>query len=127
MKLFTPGKTGPWPTAVDGDLCFKYVFDNPWHEAFTDNGFALAMFDRTELAHDIYGEDRSQSPLYEIYPEYTFGALGAWAWGYQRVTDALVLILQIVESKPFRAVEAPNPKLFRAAFDDGRVVDARRA
>ncbi len=90
MKLFTPGKTGPWPTAVDGDLCFKYVFDNPWHEAFTDNGFALAMFDRTELAHDIYGEDRSQSPLYEIYPEYTFGALGAWAWGYQRVTDALL-------------------------------------
>ena len=90
MKLFTPGKTGPFPTAVDGDLCFQYSFDEAWYRAFTDNGFALALFDRTELAHDIYGEERSKSPLYEIYPDYTFGALSAWAWGYQRVTDALL-------------------------------------
>ncbi|MBR6323205.1 MAG: hypothetical protein IKR59_10065, partial [Lachnospiraceae bacterium] len=92
MKLFTPKKRAPWPTAVDGDLCFMYAFDTPWHEAFTENGFALAMFDRTEIMHDIYGEDRMKSPLCEIYPEYTFGALGAWAWGYKRVTDALIML-----------------------------------
>ena len=26
-KLFTPKKRAPWPTAVDGDLCFMYAFD----------------------------------------------------------------------------------------------------
>ena len=39
---------------------------------------------------DIFAEGKT-GPLYNVYPrpEYTFGAFGAWAWGYSRVVDAL--------------------------------------
>jgi hypothetical protein len=33
--------------------------------------------------------DGRTGPLYECYPEYDFGALGAWAWGYRCAIDAL--------------------------------------
>ena len=90
VKLFTPNHAGPYAAAVDGDLCFKYFTDPLWMAHFIENDIAVAMFDRTELAHDICGEGRGKGQLYEIYPEYRFGALAAWAWGYRRVTDALI-------------------------------------
>lgn len=81
------------PVIVDGDLCFgtgpkPYYEKNPPHT----QGIALAVFDRTELAHDVRGEGRRKGQLYQTYPEYTFGALGAWAWGYSRVVDALEIL-----------------------------------
>ncbi len=91
VQLFLPEKRmEPLPVAVDGDLCFQYAFDRNWHKSLTDAGIALALFDRTELAHDICGEGRGKGPLYEVYPQYGFGALGAWAWGYSRCVDALL-------------------------------------
>ena len=90
MKVILPsGSSGPLPVAVDGDLSFNDVFDREWTGRFTDRGIALALFDRTELAHDLKGEGRGKGQLYGVYPEYTFGALGAWAWGYSRCLDAL--------------------------------------
>lgn len=93
MKLFLPdkkffedGKKGP--AIVDGDLCFNYAFDKEfWHTA-VDRGVAMAFFDRTELASDIKHE-RPVGQLCRAYPDKTFGALAAWAWGYARCVDAL--------------------------------------
>lgn len=76
------------PVIVDGDMCFDYAFDKEWRAQALDAGIGLALFNRTELAPDTYVNDR-KGPLYECYPEYTFGALGAWAWGYSRCVDAL--------------------------------------
>lgn len=91
MQLWLPAeptKTPP-PVIVDGNQCFGYPADREWLGAALDEGVGWALFDRTELAHDIQGEGRRRGALYEVYPAYSFGALGAWAWGYSRVVDAL--------------------------------------
>ena len=91
MQFFHPN-IEKCPVIVDGDGCFAYITHTDFISSATDNGIAWAFFDRTELAHDIRGEGRRQGQLYDAYPEYTFGALGAWAWGYSRCVDALLAL-----------------------------------
>ena len=94
MKLILPASGNNFPAIVDGDMCFPYHLNNDYLAAATDEGVAWVFFDRTELAHDIQGEGRRKGQLYDTYPDYTFGALGAWAWGYSRCVDALEIICQ---------------------------------
>lgn len=89
MQLWLPQGVQKPPVIVDGDQCFGYPADREWLGTALDEGIGWALFDRTELAHDIQGEGRRKGALYEVYPTYTFGALGAWAWGYSRVVDVL--------------------------------------
>jgi len=90
MQLFLPDGDGPFPAVVDGDLCFNYVFDKEFINEFVSNGIMLVMFNRTELMPDtVFDPDRYIGQLHKAYPEYTFGAIGAWAWGYSRCVDAL--------------------------------------
>ncbi len=91
MKLLLPGdgRAGNYPCIVNGDMCFSYFMDKTYLSAATDEGVAWVLFDRTELAHDIPHEGRGHGQLYRTYPDRTFGALAAWAWGYSRCVDAL--------------------------------------
>ena len=93
MKLFLPEKKffadgRKVPVIVDGDLCFNYAYDKEFWQTATEKGIAMALFDRTELVADIK-EERPFGPLCDVYPDKTFGALAAWAWGYSRCVDAL--------------------------------------
>ncbi len=88
LKVIFP-KSKNRPVIVDGDLCFNYAHNDGFIRAATDLDVGWALFDRTELAYDLPGVKERRGPLFETYPEYTFGALAAWAWGYMRVVDAL--------------------------------------
>lgn len=101
MKLVLPAKAQKVPAIVDGDLCFPYHLDKEYLSAATDEGVAWVFFDRTELAHDIMGEGRRKGQLYDAYPDYTFGAIGAWAWGYSRCVDAMEVLCKDKENSLF--------------------------
>ncbi len=80
---------GPYPAVITGDQCFPYAYDKEYINGFIDNNIALVLFNRTELVPDVNNYPERLGQLYDTYPEYTFGALGAWAWGYSRCVDAL--------------------------------------
>jgi len=82
--LIPPGK-GPFPLIIDGDGCWRYL-TNEILALAARRGYAVAWFNRTELAPDAY-HDRREEGLYAAYPDGDFGALAAWAWGYHRVVD----------------------------------------
>lgn len=98
MKVFVPKNSGKHPAVIDGDMSFPYGFDKEFHGAFTEDNIYFVFFDRTELAHDVRNEGRRQGALYEVYPDYDFGAFMAWAWGYSRCVDALIKIGCVDES-----------------------------
>ncbi|MBE5964075.1 MAG: hypothetical protein E7252_03950 [Lachnospira sp.] len=88
IKIIMPkGKNRPM--IIDGDMCAGYHMNEEFINTAINLDVGWVLFDRTELAHDIQTEKRQSGALYNVYPEYTFGALGAWAWGYSRCVDAL--------------------------------------
>lgn len=89
MRIFRPEKVKNPPIVLEGDMCFPYVYTDEYKDVFLKRGIAVATFNRCELANDVSFRGRGHGPLYKIYPDYTFGALGAWAWGYMRCVDAL--------------------------------------
>ena len=91
MHIFKPTPVPEkFPIIVYGDLCWCFAYEDNFIKVPLKKGIGWVMFDRTELAHDVCGEGRRKGQLYEAYPDYTFGALGAWAWGYSRCVDAAI-------------------------------------
>jgi len=88
MRVYFANTEEKAPVIIDGDLGFDYAFDKEWRSEILDNGIGLVMFNRTELVPDVKRDER-RGPLYECYPEHSFGAIGAWAWGFSRCVDAL--------------------------------------
>ncbi len=116
LILPAPGRAGNYPCIVDGDMCFAYFMDKEYLAAATEEGVAWALFDRTELAHDIIGEGRGKGQIYETYPDADFGAIAAWAWGYSRCVDALEIICRTHEPTTVNPLTTPVVDLSCLAF-----------
>ena len=76
-----------FPVILTGDGCYHNCNDAVIENAHS-RGYAVAKFNRVEFAHDTCSAIRSGG-IYDLYPDSTFGAISAWAWGYSRAMDAL--------------------------------------
>lgn len=88
LHLLVPAGDGPFPVVLNGDACWRYVTDAVAGEVLR-RGNVLAQFSRVEIVPDVYRSERT-SGLYRVYPDASYGALAAWAWGYHRCIDALI-------------------------------------
>ncbi|MGE5610131.1 MAG: alpha/beta hydrolase family protein [Bacillota bacterium] len=86
LELTIPTGKGPFPVIITGDLGWGKK-PLPIQGMVAKRGYILAEFDRTEIAPD--SKDRTQG-VYPVYPEYDWGAVSAWAWGFHRVVDYLI-------------------------------------
>ena len=89
-----PGK-GPFPAIIEGDLTWGRIKPEIAAKVIS-RGYLLAQFDRTKVAPDA--NDRTTG-VYPLHPDRTWGALAAWAWGFGRVTDYLVMRPDVDRSK----------------------------
>ncbi len=100
LVLTIPATTGahqpPFPVILKGDLCWGRVKPE-YAAAIVNRGYILAEFDRTDFAIDRKGV--RTGGVYDAYPDFTGGALAAWAWGYHRCVDYLLTRPDIVNAK----------------------------
>ncbi len=93
VQIICPSSESPSPTVICGDGCWRYVTDEVICHVL-ESGCALALFNRTEFAEDLgyaaADKHRRKGGLYDAYPDASFGAISAWAWGYHRCVDLLV-------------------------------------
>lgn len=82
-----------FPVLLTGDGCYNCCESDTIARA-ADMGFAVARFNRLELANDDKYAGRIGG-IYDVYPNMTFTAISAWAWGYSTVMDAFSEILHI--------------------------------
>lgn len=115
--LFKTKDSEKAPVIISGDLCFQRMYDKEIIETVTNNGINLVLFNRTELCPDISsynlaGLQTEETGEYKLgkeiwdslqdgncggqirktYPEGTYSAVSAWAWGYKRCVDALEIL-----------------------------------
>jgi len=84
-SLYRPNKPGKFPVIIKNDRGITEK-DNILTKAF-EMGYAISKYAREDLAKDNPKMVR-KGGVYELYPEYTWGAIGVWAWGYQLVINA---------------------------------------
>jgi aminoglycoside 6-adenylyltransferase len=94
LHLLLPDAPASVPAVAYGDGCWRNLSDQTLAD-FAARGFALALFDRTEVAPDAAPPADRRGGLFDLLPERSFGALSAWAWGYGRVVDALLQLPEV--------------------------------
>jgi len=95
LDLSVPKGEGKFPVIVRGDACWSKTAPEVT-EKLLARGYALAEFNRCELAPD---NSNRNAGLYLAYPDGDFGALIAWAWGFHRCVDVLEKLNDIDSKK----------------------------
>ena len=87
LVLTVPAGQGPFPVIVCGDLTWGRVKPEIVRDVVA-RGYALAEFDRTEIAPD----SAQRGGVYAAYSDYNGGRMAAWAWGYSLIADYLLTL-----------------------------------
>lgn len=113
VSLITPSGDGPFPVIVKNDRVPYLLEEGKLPDDYPDpvlegirtderilpealeRGYAMCKFVRTDLAPDEMGS-RSEG-IFPLYPEFDWGAIAAWGWGYGPVIDALVEVAEVDE------------------------------
>lgn len=93
LRLCLPEGTLPHPVVLNGDACWDYIGADII-SMLLGRGYILATFDRTEIVPDAPNPQRNTG-LYAAFPQMDFGAISAWAWGYQRAVDFLLSLPEV--------------------------------
>jgi hypothetical protein len=85
--LIKPKGSGPFPVIIKNDRKINDIPDEINLEAIK-RGYIMCQYMRTDLSTDSGNleEDRSTG-VFPLYPDYTWGTITAWAWGYKLIID----------------------------------------
>ncbi len=94
LYLPSPLPQSGCPVLLSPDGCWPHVITPDAIDAVLAQGVALAFFDRLQLAHDRPDGQRS-GPIYSVWPEASWGAVSAWAWGLRQTVQALRSLAEV--------------------------------
>ncbi len=86
--LIKPEGSGPFPVVIKNDRAINSLPDEINLEAIK-RGYIMCQYVRTDLGSDIAGKiDKNRNNgVFLLYPEYSWGTIAAWAWGYKLIID----------------------------------------
>jgi hypothetical protein len=85
--LIKPKGNGPFPVIIKNDPKINDISDEINLDALR-RGYIMCQYVRTDLGTDTgdLKKDRSNG-VFPLYPEYSWGTITAWAWGYKLLID----------------------------------------
>jgi len=85
--LLKPLGEGPFPIIIKNDREINQVPDKVNLEAIK-RGYIMCQYVRTDLSLDENNPGKVRaSGIFPLYPEYNWGTIAAWAWGYSVLID----------------------------------------
>ena len=85
--LIKPPGNGPFPVIIKNDREINKVPDEINLDAIS-RGYVMCQFVRTDLSPDNKDlEATRKSGVFPLYPEYNWGTITAWAWGYKLIIN----------------------------------------
>lgn len=85
--LIKPIGNGPFPVIIKNDRAVNDIPDEINLEAI-ERGYIMCQYVRTDLSLDDNSlEVTRNSGVFPLYPEFDWGTIAAWAWGYQLLID----------------------------------------
>ncbi|MCC5905279.1 MAG: hypothetical protein JJU13_03685 [Balneolaceae bacterium] len=100
--LIKPIGNGPFPVIIKNDREINDIPEEVNRTAI-ERGYVMAQFQRMDLASDIAGhrklEENRNNGAFLLYPDYNWGTIAVWAWGYKLLIDYFETVDFIDSSK----------------------------
>ncbi len=85
--LIKPNRKGTFPVIIKNDRSINEIPDEINLEAIK-RGYIMCQYIRTDLSLDDKNIELTRnSGVFPLYPEYDWGTIAVWAWGYKLIID----------------------------------------